>query len=131
MLEEMKIQLNYLNIPMYELLNHISNKAYLKELSFLEDCRNNLERGEDFPIAWKSAIENTLHLYKTDEKARLLQLGENLGTSSTENQLNILNVQIVYFNEFLENAKFKSKKYGNTVTAIGVLSGCMVFILVI
>ena len=131
MLEDMKIQLNYLNVPIYDLLTNLNDKEYLKELFYLKECCRNLEQGIDFPSAWKNSIESTFHLYKTEEKERLLQLGLNLGTSSTENQLNILNLQIVYFAEFLDNAKIKSKKYGSTITALGVLFGCMVFILVI
>lgn len=131
MLEEMKIQLNYLNVPIFDLLTNLSEKEYLKGLFYLKECHSDLEQGIDFPRAWKNSIENASHLYKTDEKERLLQLGCNLGASSTENQLNILDLQIVYFTEFLENAKNQSEKYGSTITALGVLSGCMVFILVI
>ena len=131
MLEEMKLQLNFLNVPIYELLSNISEKEYLKELSYLKECCENISKGADFPIEWKKALEKTSHLYKTEEIERLLQLGSNLGASSTENQLSILNMQTAYFGEFLENAKDKSRKYGNTFTVLGALSGCMVFLLVI
>ena len=131
MLEEMKIQLSFLNVPVYDLLCSISEREYLRELSYLKECCKNISMGADFPNEWKKAVEKTSHLYKTDERERLLQLGSNLGASCTENQICILNMQIAYFGEFLDNAKNKNRKYGNTFTVLGALLGCMVFLLVI
>ena len=131
MLEEMKIQLSYLNVPVYDLMMNLKDKDYFKELVYLRVCFEALKNGDDFPNAWKKSIETTFNLYKTQEKESLLQLGQNLGTSSIENQLQILNIQLEYFKDFLEISKSKYKKYGNTLTALGILSGCMIFILVI
>ena len=75
MLEEMKIQLKYLNMPIYEMLKVISEKEYLRELDYIVNCIEELEKGLDFPIAWKKSIENTSRLYKREEIARMLQLG--------------------------------------------------------
>lgn len=129
--EEVKILLEFLNMPIYEMLNEINKKTYLKDLNFIALCCEKMKNATDFPLAWKEAVEDTSLLYKTAEREKLLQLGENLGKSSKENQLIILNLHTLYFQEYLENAKNTSKRYGNMATAIGVLSGCMVFILLI
>ena len=131
MLEEMKILLEYLNIPVYELINTTSSKEYLGELKFLDLCRKHIETGKDFPSAWREAVEKSSAMYLTQEKEHLLQLGENLGTSNKESQINIISLQIISFEDFLLKAKYKYKKYSGTATALGALSGCMVFILVI
>ena len=131
MLEELKIQLQYLNMPVYEMLNITGQKEYLSDLEYLSLCGSELKNGKDFPEAWKNSLEKYSQLYKREEKERLLQLGANLGTSNTESQINILTMQINCFDEFLQKAKNKLKKYGNMSTALGVLSGCMIFIIVI
>lgn len=131
MFEEMKILLEYLNTPVYDLVNITRDKDYFRNLKFLHLCCNYLKKGEDFPDAWKNAIDESATMYMTQEKERLLQLGENLGTSNKEGQMKILNMQIVSFEDFLQKAKHKRKKYAGTAKALGVLSGCMIFILAI
>ena len=131
MLEEMKILIEYLNMPIYEMLISISSKEYLRQLNFIAVCADEISKGIDFPNAWKHSLSLYSLQYKTQEKDKLLQLGENLGASNKENQLNILSLQTTCFCEYLQKAKEKRKKYGSMASTIGVLSGCMIFILII
>ena len=131
MLEELKIQIQFLNMPVYEMLETTGKKEYLSNLDYLSVCCEEMKKGKDFPEAWKLSIVNTLQLYKREEKERLLQLGTNLGTSNTESQINIIDSQMVSFDEFLTKAKNSSMKYSNMATLLGVLSGCMIFIVLI
>ena len=131
MIEEMKIQLSYLNLPIYEILNNMKDKNYLNSLSFIEYSCHLIENGVDFNLAWQKAIEDTHLQYKREEKERLLHLGMNLGVSDTDNQLCILNLDKGYFTEYISKAKSKEKKYGNLTVSLGVLSGCMIFILLL
>ena len=131
MLEEMKVLFKYLNMPVNEMLKRLSEKDYFTELSFLHKCCNDLMHGVDFPLAWKASLENSSHLYKSAETDKLLHLGQNLGASSTENQIKILDLQTEYFEEFLELAKSKYKKQGNTAIILSALTGCMIFIVII
>ena len=131
MFEEMKILLEYLNTPVYDLVSITNSKDYLTDLKFLDLCHRYIEIGKDFPTAWKESIETTSTLYMTQEKEHLLQLGANLGTSNKESQINIISLQIIAFEDFLTNAKNKHKKYSGTAIVSGVLTGCMIFILVI
>ena len=123
--------LQYLNIPVYEMLMQISEKDYLKELCFIKECCSLMADGTDFPVAWRNALISANQLYKREEKEKLLQLGENLGTSNAENQLKILNMQTSYFETFLQSAEENNKKYSTMVITLSVLFGCMVFILII
>ena len=131
MLEEMKILIEYLNMPIYEMLTSISGKEYLGQLNFIAICADEISKGVDFPKAWKYSLSLSCLQYKTQEKEKLLQLGENLGASNKENQVNILSLHSAYFCEYLQKAKDKRKKYGSMASIIGVLSGCMIFILII
>ena len=131
MIEEMKIQLSYLNLPIYDILKTMKDKDYLKILSFIGASYHLMESGYDFNIAWQMAIEDTRLQYKREEKERLLHLGMNLGVSDTDNQLCILNLDKEYFLEYISKAKLKDKKYGNLTMSLGVLSGCMIFVLLL
>lgn len=131
MLEEMKIIMQYLNSPVYEMLEALSKKDYMKEFDYIHRCCYQLSSGIDFPVAWENAVNSTVLIYKTQEKERLLQIGENLGISNTKTQLDFLNMQTLYFQEYLLKAKAQCKKYGNSSTVLGALLGCMIFILVI
>ncbi len=131
MLEEMKVLLQYLNIPVYEMLMQISNKDYLRDLDFIAECCRQMSAGTDFPMAWKDALKSTDQLYKTEEIEKLLQLGENLGTSNAENQLKFLNLQTTCFETFLKTAEDKNKKYSTTAITLSTLTGCMIFILIL
>lgn len=129
MIEEMKIQLRYLNVPLYDMLKSMRKKEYLQKLSIIAESCDLIDKGSDFHTAWKYAVENTALPYKTDETDRLLHLGLNLGVSDAENQLRILALESEYFDQYISEAKLSEKKYGSLTTTLGILSGCMIFIL--
>ncbi len=131
MLQEMKVQFEYLNLPVYELICEFNSKEYLHELSYLRNCHSLIQNGYDFPVAWEQSIENSPLYYKRNEKDKLLHLGSNLGRSDTENQINLLNVHLKDFQDFLEKAKNQKQNQGNLSVTLGTLAGCMIFIMII
>ena len=131
MIEDMKIQLKFLNLPVYDILSNIANKDYLKKLTYIRDSCERLESGEDFRTAWQTAIKSTHLPYKREETEGLLHIGMNLGTSDAENQLSILSLNSGYFDECIAKAKLEDKKYGNLTAALGALAGCSIFILLL
>ncbi len=131
MIEDMKIQLKFLNLPVYDILSNIANKDYLKKLTYIHDSCERLESGEDFRTAWQTAIKSTHLPYKREETEGLLHIGMNLGTSDAENQLSILSLNSGYFDECIAKAKLEEKKYGNLTATLGALAGCSIFILLL
>ena len=131
MLRDIKIQLQYLNMPLYEILSEMKSKSYFSEIVFIGECEKLIVSGEDFPDAWKKAISNNPQYYKRDEMYKLLHLGANLGSCNLENQLEIIDLHTEHFEFFLEKAKSKQQKYGNMTLLLSMLSGCMIFIMVI
>ena len=131
MIEDIKIQLKFLNLPVYDILINISQKDYLKKLTYINDSCKLISVGNDFHNSWQTAINGTYLPYKRDEKERLLHIGLNLGVSDTENQLSMLSLNCVYFDECISKAKSEEKKYGNMTTTLGLLAGCMIFILLL
>ena len=131
MIEDMKIQLKFLNLPVYDILSNIANKDYLKKLTYIRDSCERLDSGEDFRTAWQTAIKSTHLPYKREETEGLLHIGMNLGTSDAENQLSILSLNSGYFDECIAKAKLEEKKYGNLTATLGALAGCSIFILLL
>lgn len=131
MIEEIKMQLNFLNLPVYEIMKSISKKDYLNKLVYIKDICNMVEEGKDFHFAWLTAMENTYLPYKSEEIERLLHIGLNLGVSDTDNQISMLTLNSKYFDEYIVKAKQQDKKYGNLTMTLGALSGCTIFILLL
>ena len=131
MIEDMKIQLKFLNLPVYDILSNIADKDYLRKLTYIRESCERIQSGEDFHVAWHSAIKSTHLPYKREETERLLHIGLNLGTSDAENQLSILSLNSEYFDECIAKAKLDEKKYGNLTATLGALSGCGIFILLL
>ncbi len=130
MISEMKIQLEYLNMPLYDMIDNLSKKDSLAEIDFLGHCRELISQGKDFPLAWKTSVSNAMH-YKIDEKTVLLRLGSNLGTSNKENQIEMLKLHRIAFDEFIKSAKAKEDKHGKMSITLAALTGCMFFVTVI
>lgn len=131
MLQEMEVQIEYLNLPLLALISEIGSRDYLRDLSFLSECRSSVNSGMDFPEAWEQAVKNSVLNYKREEKDKLLQLGANLGRTDTENQISLLNMHISNFREFLDIAKKQKLKYGSLSFNAGFLLGCMIFVMII
>lgn len=130
MISEMKVRLKYLNMPVYDLISFISENKTIGKIDFLCRCSMLVSEGEDFPVAWKEALSCTSQ-YRREEKDDLLQLGLNLGTSNTENQIELLSVHKQNFEIFLKNARAKEQKYGKMSITLSTLFGCMLFITMI
>ena len=127
MLSEMKVQLEYLNMPVFDMINKINKST---GLDFLSECIELISEGNDFPTAWETSVNHAIY-YKSAEKNELLQLGSNLGTSNRDNQIEIICMHKTAFEEFLIKAKTKEQKYGKLSITLGTLMGCMFFIMVI
>ncbi len=127
----MKIEIEFLQLPVYDLLCKISISGQYKDFDFISECCELVKRGTDFPAAWKTAVDNSSMKYKTQEKSKLLLLGENLGKSDLKGQLTHLDIYYSYFDEFAKQAKNKMKKYAGLTPTLGFLSGFMLFILLI
>ena len=130
MIREMKVHLEYLNMPVYDIISCISDKSSIGRIDFIDRCRDLISEGYDFPVAWECSVNSVSH-YKREEKRELLQLGANFGTSNVENQIEMLTMHKCNFEFFLDKAKMKEKKYGKMSVTICALIGCMFFITVI
>lgn len=127
----MRVETEYLNLSAQEILFRLSDSSEFRDIDYIDNIRMLITHGEDFPVAWRQSIKRTSVNYKTDEKDKLLQLGENFGTSDIKNQISMLEMYENYFIEFISQAKIEYNKQAKTAIGVGALVGCMLFILLI
>ncbi len=130
-IKHIRVETEYVNLPLQEILFSISAADEFKELDYVHNACRFISEGEDFPLAWRKAVGGTALNYKTFEAERLLQLGENFGTSDIKNQISMLEMYETYFSEYILRAKNEYDKQAKTATGCGTLVGCMLFILLI
>ena len=131
MISQIKTETEYLHLPINDIIDKLSASSQTSELDYISDCNKLIKDGLDFPVAWKTALHESSLDYMIDEKDKLLQLGENFGTSDMNNQLLLLSAYDKYFEEFLIRAKEEYNKRARTASLMGILLGCMLFIMLI
>lgn len=125
-----KVQLEYLNMPVCDIIRKLCSNKSVTKPEFLSECEKLISEGVDFPVAWESSVVQASY-YKTDEKSELLHLGANLGTSNKENQIEIISSHKSAFEAFEIKAREKEQRYSKLSVALSALIGCMFFITVI
>lgn len=127
-LNSLSVEIEYSQKSIIKIIDRISCEESVKNLEFLKDCIRQMNVGADFPSAWCKAVESS-RLYKREEKAKLLQLGSQLGTSDTDNQLRIIKVYSDYFQKYCLSASEDYKKYGKASSLFGMFIGAAIFVL--
>lgn len=103
----------------------IQNAAAVEDfapLGFLGRCRDEMERGVDFPSAWKEAVRSA---DVRDREARdiLESLGDILGGSDLDSQLASLELCRDRLELCLEAAREHAAKHKKLYRTLGVLAG--------
>lgn len=126
---EMKLTMEYACLPMYELICVLSAKGCY-EGTFIIPCKELLDKGQEFPDAWRISVRNDAYL-SAPEKDRLLQLGGFLGTSDLKSQVSVIDMYIISFDEYKKEAVLKSRKYAGTVIYTGVFCALGLFVMLL
>ena len=130
-LKSVRIEIEYSSAPLYELIEKLASGREFSSLGFVEECRNLLESGTDFPTAWTSSLESFKGVFKEEEIERLCGLGNCLGTTDVEGQTKILSVYSEYLEEQEKKAKKKREQYGSILVYSGAFAGFALFILIV
>ena len=129
MIDEMKIQIEYLHLPLSELVTYLAKSEIYSPMSFLSDCKEQLKNGLDFPLAWNNSVNNSKCNFSSGEKEKLCELSKVLGTSDIKGQISILSLYSEAFEKFLLCAIETHKKYANLIIVCCAFLGCMIFVL--
>lgn len=128
MINTIKTQLEYCNTPLGELLVKLNHN---KELNFIDECIKQYEEGTQFSLAWSNSLYNNPSLYflPKGDKEVLQAFGNVLGTTDLNGQLNICSFYISQIKEKQKDAKERFKTYGRLYSAMGILSGATIAII--
>ncbi|MBR2078764.1 MAG: stage III sporulation protein AB [Clostridia bacterium] len=127
----LKVELSYRREAIPSLFRRLSDYSVCRNLDYLPLCEAYMQKGEDFPTAWKKSIAESRCPYTAEEKSKLSSLGEVLGTTDTDSQITMLNLYEEYMKDFLNKAEKSQSAYGRLSLLMGFLLGFAVFILVL
>ena len=100
----------YIMQPLDEIIIDISQEGICRSLTFIDYFQKSLYR-EDFPSAWKNAV-NSSNLPLTDKEKNIIKsFGLSLGKSDGEVQLNIIGYYTELFKVYAKEARLKKEKY--------------------
>lgn len=127
-LQRLSDEIRYSRSNISEIIYRICSEASFGELDYLSKCNEYITGGYDFPFAWRKSVETT-PLYKSKEKEKIIQLGNFLGTSDCESQVNTINLYSAFFEKYHSEAVKDSEKYVKLACVSGIFIGASVFIL--
>lgn len=130
-LASFKIELEYTGNTLYSLLCKARSSSLCRNLDYLKMCCELMKKGDDFPKAWSSSFQSSNLPYKSEEKQKLLHLGNVLGTTDLSSQSTILALYTEYFKSYYNQACEINKKYGRLSALMGVFLGFGVFIMIV
>ncbi len=133
MIKFIAAEIRYLMSPIQDIIKNLAEKRELSPLTFLQVCSNRMESGEDFPSAWKNAVEEykAAGSLKDDDLRLLYSLGEEIGTSDALGQEQVCQMYSELISLKLEEARGYEAKYKEFYSALGILGGLAVIIILI
>ncbi len=133
MLSVIHTRLRYDCLPVSDLLRVLCGTEKLKSLEFIRECLAGVEDGVPFPIAWKNAVEEDAMLCSLIDgcKANLINLGEDIGATDVDGQLNCCEYYKQIFEKELTDREENSKKYSKLYPSLGIMLGIAAAIMII
>lgn len=133
MIEKMQTYLKYEKMPTGEMVEQLSANHSLEGLCFLKHCREGMQDNPNFPVVWKSSVEqSTPQLSLVQEDYEILDLiGGVLGGSDLQSQLGGLTLVSGLVKQNLNDANGQKETKGKLYRSLGVLSGIGIAVLVL
>ena len=114
MINELRFQLPLTS----DLLQDLSRNPAFASLTFLQTAAGHAAR---FPDCWFSAIEQDPALSQ-DERAVLKTIGQTLGSTTLEGQLDVFAICLERLHDLQRDAERKASEKGNLYRSLGLLS---------
>jgi UDP-N-acetylglucosamine pyrophosphorylase len=81
-LSNVKIEIEYINLPLYQVLKKIQYSGICRNLSFISSCVKKIDQGEDFSEAWFESVSNSFLPMKKEERENDLEEVSFMRTSA-------------------------------------------------
>ncbi|MCL2089587.1 MAG: stage III sporulation protein AB [Oscillospiraceae bacterium] len=92
-------------------------------LSFLSDCRDNLDRQPGFPVAWRTALERYDGNLTAADIQAVGTIGGILGSCDAQGQTEALELTAERIGACLEDARKERDTKGKMYRSLGILAG--------
>ncbi len=132
LLEQMQTCLRYGQMPTDMMLAHLSQGEQFSTFAFLGESLKKMKRGVLFPTAWKESLRGMKQSgFQPCDLERLEQIGDILGGSDFESQIEALSLQLSLLRGHLQQATARREQLGKLYRTLGVLTGIGVSIFLI
>jgi len=131
LLGEISGRLSYLQPTTQSLIAALAAQARFAAIGFLRKCAAEMGRGEPFSPSWQLALEGERQALGREESALLASLGDVLGRSDLDSQLNAIALTREQFEQRLAERREKMRKQESLYRSMGVLGGVAAAIILI
>lgn len=123
-LNELKVQIRYFGIDLFELFKRLSSSKSLEQLSFLSAIPNEFSPYDDFGTLWNKAVteDNSLD---TESRDILIELGDFLGKSDVDGQMSIIDAASIRINALEKRTDEEYFQRSRLYRILGILFGIM------
>ncbi len=128
MLSSLRAQLQFSRPPLQQMLGAVCAQSQCP--AYLPGCLRRMQRGEAFPLAWRSALEDHGgNCLRREDRQQLLPLGDLLGASDAAGQREALLLQESLLQTQLDQARTQKDTRGKAIFMLGILGGLTLMIL--
>ncbi len=123
MLDYLSAQISYVRMPIGEIVVQMAQQSQFSCLTFLNECKQLLAKGESFPLAWRSSVAQHRNWISKEDLERLISLGDILGTTDALEQQKSIEMYNRLFAKSYETARTECTSHARMYLTIGVLAG--------
>ena len=125
------VEIDYINLPVTEILKKIQSNGSCRKLDFISVCITETEKGEDFDQAWLRAVSVSGLPLLREERNKLISMGNLIGTSDAEGQKSILRLYSDFFSSYYGKAEEEYIKYGKICISVCGFIGLGIFMIIL
>lgn len=132
MLKLMQTEIEYVNMPTYEMLKNASERQELSDLFFINDCLMLIDSGNPFDLSWSQSIQKTKPPeLENDDIQLILSFGKSLGTTDRDGQLSLCGMYEELIVKKAQEAQAKAKSHAALYSKLGIICGVALAIILI
>ena len=130
MLDDISSMIRWNALTVSDISERLYKSGSYEKLGFLCKLWEKLEEGVSFPLAWKEAVSGAAVLDE-DEKTKLCELGQVLGSADIEGQLSSIALIQTEIGKMHDEQAEKYRTKGRLYRTVGVTVGAMAGIMII
>ena len=132
MIRLMQAEIEYVNMPTYEMLRNASERKELSDLFFVKECLKMIDDGNSFDHSWSRSVQKTKPPeLENDDVQLILSFGKSLGTTDRNGQLGLCGMYEDMIAQRIQEASAKAKSHAELYSKLGLICGVAIVIILI